>query len=266
MTPVQKEFRIICEGYNDRAFWSEMLITRRWNEAFDKSTKRTAHDPRGLAVTGGRYAFYHPDSAYAEVIPAGGESNIIPIAEKHLMDITGYVQQSVSHTESKYVVVLSVDDDTTTESGATLPTLSVQHVTSVLESVDSQLVVENGVFYLFSRNCAVHITRWKADPLPKKGVPVRGVPAKQTLERLVCAAICEAYDTRSEDVETWLREKSRSPKAYAWSYMAGWYAEHGCDDFYREIWRDDDVRPILERQLKAIGAWAIIDTLSHPSA
>lgn len=245
-----------------------MLVTRDWEEAYDKSTKKPAKDPRDEVVKGGRYAFYQGRIAYAEVTPVDGESKILPIAKLRTGDIKGYVEESqkqpnyVPPTEPKYIIVLSVDDDTlATENAEKLPTLSVQHVKSVLESLDSQLVVEKDVFYLFSRSCAVHITRWKADT-PQAA----GIPAKQTLERLVCAAICEAHATRSEDVEAWLSKKVRSPKAYAWSYMAGWYAEHGCDDFYREIWRDDTVRPILERQLKAIGAWAIFDTLSHPSA
>lgn len=270
MKPVQREFYIFCEGFHDRAFWSGMLTTRNWEEAYNKSKRIRAKDPRDRTVEGGRYAFYQDFGdfrEYAEVIPVDGESKILSTADNRLKDVKSYVENSqkspnsAPSTEPKYIAVLSVDDDTTVESGATLPTLSVQHAKTALESLDSQLVVENDVFYLFSRSCAVHITRWKAG-----AEEIRGVPAKQTLERLVCAAICEAYAARSEDVEAWLQDKQPSPKSYAWAYMAGWYSEHGCDDFYREIWRDEVLRPILERQLKAIGAWAIFDSLSHRAA
>lgn len=50
-------------------------------------------------------------------------------------------------------------------------------------------------------------------------------------------------------------------KAYAWSYMAKWYPEHGRDGFYRHVWNDPAVRAQLEARLRATGAWSIAEAL-----
>ena len=47
------------------------------------------------------------------------------------------------------------------------------------------------------------------------------------------------------------------PKDHAWSYMAGWYAEHGCEAFYSSLWNDVRVVAELESRLQAAGAWQI---------
>jgi hypothetical protein len=44
--------------------------------------------------------------------------------------------------------------------------------------------------------------------------------------------------------------------------MSGWYAEHGCDDFYRCLWDDTKVRGELEARLQASGAWKIAEALA----
>ncbi len=78
-----------------------------------------------------------------------------------------------------------------------------------------------------------------------------GVPAGQTLERLVCGALSHAYGDRGQTVQEWLAAAGGdpSPKSYSWSHMAGWYAEHGCDDFYRLVWREEPVRKELQALL-----------------
>jgi hypothetical protein len=43
--------------------------------------------------------------------------------------------------------------------------------------------------------------------------------------------------------------------------MAGWYAEHGCEDFYSGLWRDERVRVELEKRLRASGAWDVVEVL-----
>jgi hypothetical protein len=44
--------------------------------------------------------------------------------------------------------------------------------------------------------------------------------------------------------------------------MAGWYAEHGCEDFYANLWRDAAVVPELESRLRSSGAWQIAETVA----
>jgi len=86
------------------------------------------------------------------------------------------------------------------------------------------------------------------------------------LERLVCAAVVAAYPLRADAVQTWLASRpappAPTPKEYAWSYMAGWYAEYGCDAFYSNIWRDAAVTSALEDRLRQSGAWRIAEVLA----
>ncbi len=78
-----------------------------------------------------------------------------------------------------------------------------------------------------------------------------GVPVEQTLERLVCVALSRAYGDRGQSVQDWLAATGGdpSPKSYSWSHMAGWYAKHGCEDFYRQVWREEPVRSELQTLL-----------------
>jgi hypothetical protein len=94
-----------------------------------------------------------------------------------------------------------------------------------------------------------------------------GVPTEQTLERLVCSALCEVYPERAEAVASWLVARPEPPtkalaKAHAWSYMAGWYAEHGSSDFYEEVWRDTRLAQVLRRYLENSGAWRVAAMLA----
>src|SRR5436309_2878174 len=76
----------------------------------------------------------------------------------------------------------------------------------------------------------VALVRWEAsDP------DGPGLPQQQTLERLVCAALIAAYPTRAKSVQDWLDSRPQPPgthpKEHAWSHMAGWYADQGCEAF-----------------------------------
>lgn len=39
--------------------------------------------------------------------------------------------------------------------------------------------------------------------------------------------------------------------------MAGWYADRGCDSFFRAVWQDERVVVHLTKYLEASGAWRI---------
>jgi hypothetical protein len=73
----------------------------------------------------------------------------------------------------------------------------------------------------------ISLVRWETNDPDTPGVPTR-----QTLERLVCAAMAAAYPQRGPSVHNWLGSRPDPPrpssKEPAWSYMAGWYAELGC--------------------------------------
>jgi hypothetical protein len=51
-------------------------------------------------------------------------------------------------------------------------------------------------------------------------------------------------------------------KEFAWSHMAGWYAQRGCENFYQAIWEDGATASELEKRLRASGAWGIAQELA----
>lgn len=132
--------------------------------------------------------------------------------------------------------------------------------------------------------------RWTVDDLPGAAPPldVRAVvwlvpdghphdaviPAQQCLERLVCAALAEVHPERAADVARWLdadpAAQFRSgtpgvyPKAHTWAHMAKWGADHGCDDFFRALWREPPVADALRRLLADV--WPHLEACAHPSA
>jgi hypothetical protein len=44
--------------------------------------------------------------------------------------------------------------------------------------------------------------------------------------------------------------------------MAGWYAEHGCEAFYSNLWHDPRVIAELKTRLQFTGAWQIATMLA----
>jgi hypothetical protein len=45
--------------------------------------------------------------------------------------------------------------------------------------------------------------------------------------------------------------------------MAGWYAEHACENFYSSLWNDTAILRELETRLRASGAWQIGTALAQ---
>ena len=121
---------------------------------------------------------------------------------------------------------------------------------------------EHGEFLLDDGATLVSVIRWEAPD----GI-LEGVPSQQTLERVVCAALVAAYPARGPAVHKWLKSRPdsppESPKESAWSYMAGWYAEFGCEAFYRRVWADDRVAAELKSRLVECGAWRIAEALAE---
>ena len=117
-------------------------------------------------------------------------------------------------------------------------------------------------FRIDGGNTEISLACWRCvDP-----AGTSGLPEQQTLERLVCASIVGAHGGRASPVETWLASRPAAPapmaKSFAWSYMAGWYEDHGCEDFYRQVWREPQVRAELESRLRATGVWEIAEAVA----
>ena len=118
----------------------------------------------------------------------------------------------------------------------------------------------SAVFPLALQSTRVSMALWGA-----AGGAAAGIPQKQTLERLVCAAVVAAYPATARPVSDWLAGRPEPPcrsghehKAYAASYMAGWYAGRDYQGFFQAVWEDAKIAAQLETLLQATGAWDVM--------
>jgi len=243
---MSSESVVLCEGYHDRAFWAGWLIHLGCQVPSAPppggSRPRDVIDPWGQEVTGGPYGFRSMTNTFIRVAPCGGRDKIRVEARRRL------TRRNVEPLRS---LVLNVDSDNRADS-VTPGTAGIkqQSLRDLLRR-DLGLTVDEtdaGDFVLDDGRTMVSLVRWEtSDDV------AAGLPNQQTLERLVCAAIVAAYPERAPAVQRWLEERPSAPpggpKEYAWSYMAGWHAEDGCDFFYRRVWHDGRVGSELEQRL-----------------
>lgn len=95
-----------------------------------------------------------------------------------------------------------------------------------------------------------------------------GVPEKQTLERVVCAALAEAHPARAEAVQSWLEADPDPPKPanakhFRYAYLSKWFLHggRGPGSFWKQLWKDESVVTSLQARLQACGARAAVDAL-----
>lgn len=251
----QSESIIYCEGYHDRAFWAGWLMRLGCTDARLQPGRRDpqkAMDPFGDPVGQGHFAYRTPRNAFLRVVPCQGKENVLRTAEDRLRD-----------RASKEITAMVINADLDLPAGA--PGGGVgpnsQNIDNMLRQVDP--AVNRLTDALWTVGAArVHLLRWQA-PDPDTEI----LPREQTLERLICASVVAAYPDRGVTVADWLSSRSgpmeTKPKNYLWSHMAGWFAEHGCEDFFRRLWEDDAVAAQLEKRLREIGAWPIVAALAQ---
>jgi hypothetical protein len=242
---------IACEGFHDRSFWSGWL---QWLKCADCRSHapeglRKEYDPHTrLKVTAGLFGFWTPADDWVLVVHADGDrSKVNLVVSNHL--------QSLATGFDALDLVVSIDSDV--EAGTKTDPVQAHHASllAAVRAVDRDAALADGVITLADGKRRVHPVIWWTPDAPGPGLP-----SKQCLERLVSAAMVEAYPQRAGEVEAWLASRTdppnTCPKEHAWSYMAGWFASHGCDHFWREIWRDEDepIRTALLSRLEKIGA------------
>ncbi len=246
---------IVCEGYHDRAFWAGLLLRSGCTDPGAPSVqggrRPKVKDPGGKPVEGGQFGFRTPAGGFIRVVPAHGNGALLGQALGIYLPPT--------RVPRARLVVCSSDADTIAGSKLPEPTLNGLELT---HAAGWQL--QGHWFTRTADDPRLAVTSWAcADP---PGTP--GVPAKQTLERVVCAALAEVFPARAKAVQEWLDSRpappAASPKAHAWSYMAGWHPEKGCEAFLQLVW-DPDVVPgvaeAIETRLRASGAWPVIEQL-----
>jgi hypothetical protein len=245
------ESLILCEGFHDRAFWDGWLAYLGCNSVgFKPGTPGyPALDPWGDKVGGGQFAYRSKSGAFVRVRSCNAKANVLRAARIRLNERT---------TKALLRLVINVDVDTGAAGMATGPTgLRRQDVLHQVQQIDPSAAMNvNGDIQVDGGVTIVSLVRWAAsDPSGP------GLPAQQTLERLASAALVAAYPTRAVAVQSWLDGRpdppGPDPKEHAWSYMAGWYAEQGCEAFYTNLWNEAQVAAELEARLRASGAWQI---------
>lgn len=221
---------ILCEGYDDRAFWTGWL-----QHLGCTSRGRGARDPWGRPVRGGEYAFDTPGGCFLRVVPVGGDSKL-------KSKVRFFLAAHATHPVGYLIVNWDRDDPPDTSEG----TSDQDRLRDMLGEAS-----EDGAWQRTPAGVRAGALVWHI-PVDAGGP---GVPEKNTLECLVAAAIARAYDERAASVESWLHDPAApegvGPKHYAYAYLAKWYAELGCEYFYEHVWSDDVVSSELEELLGA---------------
>lgn len=239
-----KHHLILCEGFDDRAFWKGWLLHLGCTDPTGGG-QQLVHDRWGRPVKGrGKYLFHNPTaSAEIVVLPCEGRHQVIRAIRSTLRER--------NHRPDRMIVNLDSD----AESGS---------VSEHREAIRQELLrhraeaLEDGSF--LCQETRIDSVIWECDDNVQPGVP-----GTQTLERLVAASIQATYPDRGPSVERWLADTPRietpTPKNYSYSYLAKWYAEHGAGDFYWEIWRDTALAEALRHRLESAFAWQVFSDL-----
>jgi len=255
---------ILCEGFHDRAFWAEWLLILRCTDPGDREGRPRAPvlDPWGERVVGGQFGFESRTRKFIRIVPCDGDSRKVQQAARDRLESER--QRWTQGAEPRLTrLVLNVDPDASADGETARTGFRVQDLERLVRGKDPSVATDSGDdFALFDGGTLVSLIRWEAaDP------PAPGLPDQQALERVVCAAVLAAYPQRGPSVQDWLDSRPDppppDPKEHAWSYVAGWYAEHGCEDFFRHVWRDETIRTQLESRLRQSGAWRVAEALAE---
>jgi hypothetical protein len=249
---------ILCEGFHDRAFWAGWLLylgcTDPGRPSAGKTMRNKILDPWNTPVSSGQYAYHSQTGQFIRVVPCHGKSKI-------LVDARVYLGQRALKPLSR--LIINVDPD--------VPAAGLSHGTTGLRRQDIYQFVRqfdplasftaNGEIEADGGATNISLIRWETNDQDGPGLP-----QQQTLERLVSAALVAAFPARAKAVHDWLASRpnppSPDPKEHAWSYMAGWAADLGCEAFYSNLWNDPPVVRELESRLRAGGAWQTAATLA----
>ncbi len=239
------ETYIICEGFHDRAFWAGWL---QWLAYVDPGTtpvggRKDVFDPWKVKVTRGQFGLISPSGIFTRIVPVDGEANISKAARIRL-------EQHGSKTLANLILCADAPD-----------AMSPESIHQLLCGFDNEACRHNDSHFSLHKDAVqVYAVNWHVPDATHDHLP-----DQQTLERLVCASILAAYPERGLPVRAWLDSRPSAPptdvKAFAWSHMAGWYSDRGCESFYRAVWDDPKIAEEMVNRLRATGAYDIVANL-----
>jgi hypothetical protein len=236
------EALVLCEGYWDRSFWKGWLQKLGCTQTPAAALAAAGHRSQGA------HSWTSPTGLLIHVRPCHGVDAVKQEANLLLRALDRKPLRRL---------VINLDPDGT--DGAALESLrdSVRNLVrrcgrAARQTPEGDHELDGGL--------TLSLVPWYV-PAPV----LEGVPTQQALEQLACAALAAVHGSWARSVHEWLaqRPEPQGPlaKAHAWSYMAGWYADRGCDAFYERLWDEVPVAAELERLLRASGAWRVAESL-----
>lgn len=240
---------VLCEGYTDRAFWRGVLVSSGHADLFAE-LGRKPDDPWGAPVKSPQWGLRSPDDIFVRIVPCGGRTRKI---KETLRVVLG---EAAVKPPRRIAICLDDDGD-----GADSATRGLDAFRNIVESSAPGAIQQGDGSW---RRDGVEF--WPAVWTCGASWDAKGVPDKQTVERIVCAAIARAHGHRGQEVACWLESgKGTVPlhKSHAMSYYAKWYARNGSDDFYEAIWQDGIVAHAMREALIDGGAAVVAAKLGR---
>jgi hypothetical protein len=257
MSDAEESF-VLSEGYHDRAFWAGCLLHLGCTDPgarSDGSRRPQIIDPFGDPVTGGQFAFHSKSGAFVRVVPAHGKNRVPDLLRMRLKE---------SATKRVKRLVVNIDSDQHADGSPHAGyVFTFDQVSALVQEFDPSGVTNaDGDIEILDGETKISIVQWSAQDFAGPGLPHR-----QTLERLICAALMAAHPHRGPTVQTWLDSRQEAPvagpKEYAWSYLAGWHADSGSyEGFCSTLWKHSSIVDQLRPRLEACGAWRVAQALA----
>lgn len=251
------ETYIVCEGYHDRAFWAGALRHLGCADPGERAgeLRVPVFDPWGGRVAEGRYGFHTKNKHFVHLVPVGGRSQVWPFARKRLED---------RRQKELHRLVICVDADSRADGSADpVGGMKPHDLLRRVQEIDPGAALsDHAEILLTGHPSRVNLVSWHT----ASNGSGDGLPQKQTLERILCAAMNRAHSDRAQPIEAWLASRPdpppRDPKEHALSHVAGWFADCGSyEAAIQKWWASPDLSSHLQEELVAGGIWPIMQAI-----
>ncbi len=259
---------ILCEGYDDRSFLAGFF------QHHCQCKEPAPADRRPSKYGKGAYVFsVAGESHEIHVLPCQSVSQVLQSFKNNVRAIASGI-----HPEIDFFTVFTDHDTATDPQGSVVANSSSPFIKP--ESIRHLL---NRANIKYQESGSQEVPQWQIEKADKSQCvvallhvrthdanPRKGLPSKQTLERLVCHAIGKAHPDRPNTVTDWLASRQDKPtrtdrqesKEHAYSYLAGWYASDGCDYFFRHIWEQAQPREHLVQEMRDTGILQTLESMA----
>lgn len=253
---------ILCEGPSDRGFWSGWLKSLGCASCFEASGRhrKALASVWGGDLAPGDFTFSLPGS----VDPKKADIQIHPCGDAEALRSNIATLLGQLRTKPLDALIVNIDSDRDASEDPSINS-ALDRVGDLIFRATGRRLQPRGAQFIDVDLPPIEVVVWRSYS-PARSV---GVPEKQTLERLICAALASADSARGRSVLDFLGSPplgGSTPKNYAASYRAKWFA-HRNDDLVEAIWQDSAIRGQLQVQLREIGVWDVVARiLANPGA